>query len=107
MILDNYYRSWYANINSTSKLETYCLPQHTFGFEEYLDFIKDKKIRISLTQFCVSSHDLSIEVGRYTNYTRNQRICANCSMNILEGESHFLLVCPKYRDLRIKFSPLY
>ena len=43
MILDNYYRSWYANINNTSKLETYCLPQHTFGFEEYLDFIKDKK----------------------------------------------------------------
>ena len=42
MILDNYYRSWYANINNTSKLETYCLPQHTFGFEEYLDFIKDK-----------------------------------------------------------------
>ena len=32
MILDNYYRSWYANINSTSKLETYCLLKHIFGF---------------------------------------------------------------------------
>jgi len=52
------------------------LPNQThFGFEEYLDFIKDKKIRISLTQFRVSSHDLNIEVGRYTNITRNQRIC--------------------------------
>lgn len=106
-ILDNYYQSWYANINNTSKLETYCLIKHTFGFEEYLDFIKDKKIRISLTQFRVSSHDLNIEVGRYTNITRNQRICTNCSMNILECEYHFLLVCPKYRDLRIKFFPPY
>jgi len=43
-ILDNYYQSWYANINNTSKLETYCLLKHTSGFEEYLDFIKDKKL---------------------------------------------------------------
>ena len=34
------YQSWYVNNNNTSKLETYCLLKHTFGFEEYLDFIK-------------------------------------------------------------------
>jgi len=34
-------------------------------------------------------------------------ICTNCSINILECEYHFLLVCPKYRDLRITFFPLY
>jgi len=89
--LDNYYQSWYANINNSSKLETYCLLKDTFGFEEYLDFIKDTTIRISLTQFRVSSHDLNIEEGRYTNYTRNQRLCTNCSMNILECEYHYEL----------------
>ena len=48
-----------------------------------------------------------MEVGRYTNITRNQRLCTNCSMNILECEYHFLLVFPKYRDLRIQSVPLY
>ena len=42
-ILDKYYQSWYANINKTSTYETYCLLKDTFGFEEYLDLIKDKK----------------------------------------------------------------
>ena len=32
-ILDNYYQSWYANINNTSKLETYCLLKHTLDLK--------------------------------------------------------------------------
>ena len=44
-ILDNYYQSWYASINNTSKLQTYCLFKHKFEFEEYLDYIKDKKTK--------------------------------------------------------------
>ena len=63
--------------------------------------------KFSLTQFRVSSHDLNLDVGRYTNTTRNQRLCTNCSMNILECEYHVLLVCPKYRDLRMIFFRLY
>jgi len=102
-ILDNYYQSLYANINNTSKLETYCLLKHTFGFEVYLDFIKIKKLRISLTHFCVSSHDLNIEVGRYTNITRNQRICTNCSMNMLECEYHFYLFAPNTETYKLFF----
>jgi len=82
----------FTYINNTSQLETYCLLKHTFGFEEYLDFMKDRTIRISLTQFRVSSHDLNIEVGRYTDITRNQQLGTNCSMNILECEYHVLLV---------------
>mgnify|MGYP000414528638 CR=1 FL=1 len=61
-------------------MQTYYLIKHTFGFEEYLDFIKDNQLRISLTQFRVSSHDLTVEVGRYTSFIRNQRLCTNCSI---------------------------
>ena len=32
-ILNNYYQSWYANINNTSKLETYCLIKHTLDLK--------------------------------------------------------------------------
>ena len=32
-------------------------------------------------------------------------ICQHCSMNMIENEYHFLLVCPKYNRLRIKYLP--
>ena len=88
-ILDMYYQTWYANINNTSKLESYCIFKHKFEFENYLDNIKDKKLRILLTKFRVSSHDLNIEVGRYTNTPRDQRLCSNCTMKFPESEYHF------------------
>jgi len=103
-ILDKYYHSWYANINNTSKLETYFLSKHTFGFEEY--FTKVKKIRILLSQFRVSSHDLNIEVGRHTNIARNQRLCTNCSMNILECEYHVFTCLLQIQTYELVF-PLY
>ena len=106
-IYDIYYQTWYANINNTPKLETYCIFKHNFEFEEYLDYINDKKLRIALTKIRVSSHDLLIEVGRYTNIPRNQRICQNCTMNVVESEYHFLLVCNKYRDIRKQFLKPY
>ena len=106
-ILDNYYQTWYANINNSPKLESYCIFKHKFEFEKYLDNINDKKLRINLTKFRLSSHDLYIEVGRYNNIPRDQRICQNCSMNVPETEYHFLLVCEKYRNLRMKFFKRY
>ena len=43
-ILDIFYQSWYSSINNSSRLETYSLIKHTFKTEEYLDFIKEKKV---------------------------------------------------------------
>ena len=72
-----------------------------------MNSIFDKKFRVSLTKFRLSSHDLAIETGRYTNMPRDQRICLQCNMNMVETEYHFLLVCPKYRELRHNFLKRY
>ena len=46
-ILDIFYQSWYSYINNSSRLETYNLIKHTFKTEEYLDFVKEKKVSYS------------------------------------------------------------
>ena len=51
-----------------------------------------------------TSHNLAIETGRYENISRDQRTCKSSYMNAIEEEYHFLLICPKYRKLRIKYS---
>ena len=70
-------------------------------------YIKENRYRTALTRFRLSSHDLLIETGRYTNIERNNRICINCEMNMIENEYHFLLMCPKYRELREKYIKRY
>ena len=60
----------------------------------------DQKARNEIRKFRCSAHKLLVERGRYQNVERNRRKCKNCNMNMVEGEYHFLLACPAYRDLR-------
>ena len=106
-ILDIFKQTWYATINNSRRLASYCIHKHDFHFEKYLNCIQINKYRIALTKFRVSSHDLAVETGRYTNVAVDDRKCQQCSMNVLEDEYHFLLVCPKYRNLRINYLKPY
>ena len=106
-IIDIYHQSWYAAINYSPRLKTYCLFKHSFVFEPYLDKIQDKKYRIALTKFRTSSHDLFIEIGRHSNIPRPNRLCVQCSSNMIENEYHHLIICSKYKDLRQKYLKKY
>lgn len=81
--------------------------KNRFEFEPYLDFIKEDKFRTALTRFKVSSHQLAIETGRYNNIERNERKCLNCNMNVVESEYHFILVCPKFIEIRKQYLKKY
>ena len=63
-ILDHYYLAWYGNINNSERLSSYCRYKHTFNEELYLDAIHERKIKIPLSRFRSSSHNLEIERGR-------------------------------------------
>ena len=104
-ILDLYKQTWYAEINNSNRLLMYSRFKHELDFENYLDFISEKKYKIALTKFRLSSHDLAIERGRFENIPRNDRLCKYCNLRMVENEYHFLLICPLYKDLRKKFLP--
>ena len=107
-ILDVYHQSWYADINNSPRLSTYCRFKHTFVLEKYLDFILEEKYRIALCQFRISAHNLAIEIERHPNIPRDNRKCNFCNLNAIESEYHFLLVCPQLTELRRKYlSPYY
>lgn len=106
-LIDTYLQKWYTEINNSNRLQTYCIFKHSFELENYLDIIRENKYRVTLSRFRTSSHNLNIETGRYENLPREQRICKSCNMKKVETEYHFLLVCPRYRELRIKFFKPY
>lgn len=95
-ILDTYYQSWYAELNNSPRLSSYCRFKHSFLQENYLNSIIENKYRIALTKFRISAHNLAIERGRFENIPRAERKCIFCNLNVVESEFHFLLVCPMY-----------
>ena len=50
---------------------------------------------------------LNIEIGRYRNIERNQRVCTSCNSVDIEDEYHFILKCSYYIDLREKYIKVY
>ena len=96
-----------SNINESTRLSSYSKFKQTTEIESYLNIIKNKSFRISLSRFRLSSHKLEIEMGRYTGTERENRLCTQCNMHSVEDEYHFLLVCPKYIELRRKYLPRY
>ena len=83
-----------------NKLRTYRLFKNVYKLENYLLEIKNSHHRKMLTKFRISSHDLEIERGRYKHKKPEDRICSQCSNNVVEDELHFLIACPKYSHLR-------
>ena len=61
--------------------------------------ISNVKLRVALTKFRISAHYLEIERGRYTNTTREDRICKLCKCHV-ETEYHFLLCMPLAERLK-------
>ena len=68
-VFDQYRQTWISTVSDCSKLDMYsnfkdCL---SYECEKYLSAISNVKLRVALTKFRISAHDLEIERGRYTN----------------------------------------
>ena len=97
---------WEYEKSNSPKLSFYHSLKSIFQKEPYLDIIKKSNFRYRTTRLRISAHDLSIEMGRYSNMPRDTRICKWCKLtlanNITEDENHMLYHCDLYANLRNK-----
>ena len=68
----------------------------------YVKYILNKKYRSVLAQFRCEVLPLKVETGRFNNIPLEYRLCEFCDKNNIEDESHFLLYCSRYENLRIQ-----
>jgi hypothetical protein len=97
---DQYNQEALTGIKESSKLKLYSELKTETGTEDYLTYITNIKHRVDLTRLRLSSHSLNIETGRHTSTQRENRICTLCNTNTIEDETHVLVNCPMYNDLR-------
>ena len=92
----------WQHLNETlkeGKLVTYLFLKNNFRLEKYLVLLKPE-YRKPICRLRVSAHRLFIELGRYNNTPRSERICKNCMLNQIEDEKHFLIHCSKFTKER-------
>ena len=101
---DQYNQEALGSINEeSSKLKFYSLLKTELGAEKYLSEITHVKQRVDLTRLRLSSHSLHIETGRHNGTQREDRTCTLCNSNLIEDETHVIITCPMYNDIRREY----
>ena len=112
--------SWETSRNANRKLSFYNTVKISFDPEPFLCL--ERSLAKRLAQIRSASHPLNIERGRFEKFRRGgfsmerERLCPSCNTPnlevleamkelplfnpIIEDETHFLLDCPLYEDLR-------
>jgi hypothetical protein len=85
----------FSAISNLSRGEHYQYMADRFGLQYYLSKSQSEIYTKIITRFRLSSHNLSIESGRYKNELRSNRIYTLC-----KDEFHFILKCRKYQEIR-------
>ena len=104
--MDLFITKWLTTLNSTTgtsgkgrnKLRTYRTFKHEFKTKEYCKLILPPSHRSALCKFRCGVAPIRIETGRFENLKLDERKCPFCSA--VEDESHVLLECDVYNDLR-------
>ena len=107
-VVDVFKQNWFNDIARNGTLVLYKEFKQYFEYENYLTELPSK-LRIPLAKLRLSSHQLLIETGRYSqNRTeRAQRLCTLCDRSDVEDEYHFVIICPLYSHLRVSYIRPY
>lgn len=95
-----YKTDWCNKVRNVAKLRRYIQCKQYYETENYLLASLTKAERSHLAQFRCGILPIKIETGRYVGLNVNERLCNFCPDNVVEDETHFLLNCSKYNDLR-------
>lgn len=94
-------QDWLSEINNSRKLQTYSLFKTELKLESYLTMNLPRLGKALLTKLRCATLKLQIEMGRYENIMKEQRICNLCKEEI-EDEYHFIMKCKILSNIRSK-----
>ncbi len=100
--LKRYYENvWRTEVVNSSKCFFYKEFKKELKFENYLSDL-DVSIQYFLTRFRTCNHRLPVETGRYTNILKCNRKCNFCNLDDIGDEYHYLCLCPRFNEIRLK-----
>ena len=100
LLMEKFKSNWSNDVMSQNKLDVYRLVKQNFCAENYVKLNFKKQIHSVITQLRAGCLPIEIELGRYQNIPRDQRLCKQCTQNHIENELHFIIYCPKFDQIR-------
>ena len=105
-LMANFINEWTVKLNSTAgtsgrgrnKLRTYCKFKSEFQTETYCTMILPPNHRAAFSKFRCGVAPIRLETGRFEGLPVERRLCPFC--DVVENESHVLLKCKLYTDIR-------
>ena len=91
-----YISYWQHTLQHSQKLEFYRSFKNEYVTSSYLELTSRVSDRRTLTKLRISNHKLMIELGRYNNTPRENRLCPVCDCNTVQ---------PRYNDPRYNDIP--
>ena len=103
---DIYLQEWNVQISLSSSGRLFKHVKNYFKFEKYLDLSVTRAYRIAISKIRLSSHNFSIERGRWSK-SKIPRLDRKCTeFDEIEDEYHCLIECPRYANERKWCLPL-
>ena len=103
LMKQKYISYWQHTLQHSQKLEFYRSFKNEYATSSYLELTRRVSDRRTLTKLRISNQKLMIELGRYSDTPRDNRLCPVCDCNQTEDEIHFLFYCSKYATTRDNF----
>jgi hypothetical protein len=104
-IKNSYVEWWRSKMqpDNSTKYDFFYKYKKNYIFEKYLDEIP-RHIRLYVTRLRTSSHNLPVEIMRYTKpkTLRENRKCKICNLDKVGDEAHYLLDCSNTSLLEIR-----
>ena len=108
--IDLYLHDWFLNLENSNKALLYRNIKVYFGPFLYLTVISNIQHRLALTQLRTRNRKLHVETGNWhkpRSTPFDERLRFICDRDELEDEYHFVLCCPAYTALRLKYIEKY
>lgn len=99
ILSEQFKQNWRSDVLNSPKASCYRIFKTEHCFENYLDFLNDKNIKV-FCKFRTCNNKLPVEIGRWLNINREDRICNHCNKNTVGDEFHYVLECPFFMNER-------
>ena len=99
-LLDIYSSDWSRKTQSVPKLRTYVTFRDSCNVEKYVLLNQSRTERSLLARFRCGILPLREETGRHIGVKPEECLCKICQGGQTEDETHFLLYCAHYSELR-------
>ena len=101
---NQFIQSWQGILDNAGIYTIYRMIKPTFIQSPYIKILINS-CTIPIIRYLTTNNNLPVNVFRYADIDREDRICIKCNQRDIGDEFHYLLICPFFNQKRAEMLP--